>query len=152
MFLAVPRREGEGGREREREREKEREVFFPFYSKTFTVIVIRVEAPESDGGDLEDVERIQHFLKEKPDVALHVDVDGVGAVEQPKRRLQGLGKTGRELGPKPVQLFAPVVSVQPSEGLGARVEDVLDVSVDEKPEGGLCRSPKPGPIVGILVG
>jgi len=116
-----------------------------------TVIVIRIKAPENDGSDLEDVERIENFLKEEPEVALDLDVNGVGAVEQPERRLQRLRETRGEFGPKPMQLLAAVVAVQPDEGLGPRVEDILDVPVNEKAESGLRRSPEPGPVVGVLV-
>ena len=54
---------------------------------------------------MEDVEWIENFLKQKPEVGLDVNVDGVGAVYQSQGRLLVLAKTSSKLSRKSGQLF-----------------------------------------------
>ena len=54
---------------------------------------------------MEDVEWIENFLKQEPEVGLDVNVDGVGAVYQSQGRLLVLAKTSSKLSRKSGQLF-----------------------------------------------
>ena len=74
---------------------------------SLNIIIIWVETPKRDGSDLENVERVQDFLEEKPQVWFNLDVNCVLPKQESSRGLFRLRETGSELCAQYNETFVP---------------------------------------------